>query len=195
MQGGTGAIQFQDNSEQNSMAKLINRGFTNYFGDTPMPIEILSYDNNKYVRIRKSTGEEDEIKRGYIYADEKLTRRIPQINWFILGGGKRLNYRPRKSLTVWDVSVDGKRLKFSTKKEALRVTSALAIARNEELEIWGIYEDNRSWSHGEPILTCMPTGLIYQQGSRKRDAKYQRGYGKIFGTPPNARGTTRGITA
>jgi hypothetical protein len=174
------------------MAKLINRGFTNYFGDTPMPIEILSYDNNKYVRIRKPSGEEDEIKRGYIYADEKFTRRIPEINWFILGGGKRMNYRPRKSATVWDASVDGKRLKFDTKKKAVAVTTALAKARNEEIEIWCIFEGNHSWSQGFPIITCTDRGQAYQHDNRKRIQKYLRGYGKIFGTVPHR--WTRGIT-
>ena len=172
------------------MAKLINRGFTNYFGDTPTPIEILSYDNNKYVKVRLPSGEETEIKRGYIYRDEKLTRRIPAINWHILGGGKRMNYRPRKSLTRWDVQVNGKRIKFATKREAVEFTMPHAKALGENLEIWSVVERNHFWGMGDIVITCTPNGHAYQHQQRNRIQKYMRGYGKVHGPLPKIKGET-----
>lgn len=41
-------------------------------------IEVLSYDDNKYCRIRIS-GEEDEIKAGYIYQREGRCGEVPTI--------------------------------------------------------------------------------------------------------------------
>lgn len=41
-------------------------------------IEVLSYDNNKYCRI-KVCGGEDEIKAGYIYQREGRYGDVPQI--------------------------------------------------------------------------------------------------------------------
>jgi len=40
------------------------------------PIVIHSYDNNKYAHITRSNGQEDYLKRGYIYKDSSLTKRF-----------------------------------------------------------------------------------------------------------------------
>lgn len=50
------------------------------------PIVVHSYDNNKYALVTRSNGQEDYLKRGYIYKDELLTKRFGTCIWDKLGG-------------------------------------------------------------------------------------------------------------
>ena len=176
------------------MAKLLKHGYTNFFGDgkTPLPIEILRYDNNKYAKVRLPSGEETEVKSGYIYADQALTRRIPEINWFILGGGKRRDFKPREQKKSYDVRVGDQRLAYQSKQEALYATARQAKELNSDLEIWLCERTKYSWGSGGIIITCTSRGDAYQQNNfrRTRALKYLKGYGKIIGRRPRVKGVT-----
>jgi hypothetical protein len=65
-------------------------------------VEILSYDNNKYAKVRHLVdGHVVEVKTGYIFKNPVLTKNFPIFTWYLLGGGKRKNWRPREKKTTW----------------------------------------------------------------------------------------------
>jgi len=169
------------------MTKVINHGFTDVFGDAATPVELLRYDNDKYVKVRLPSGEEEDLKSGYIYADAKLTRRIADVNWFILGGGKRRDYKPRTSHTYYDVAVSGKRLKFDSKDRAVRAVMRLAKSLNEEIEIWSVSRRQTSFSMGEVTIACSPDGTAMQHDHHQKMAKFRRGFGKLKGPVPRTK--------
>ena len=69
-----------------------------YLGDTAgqkapvREIEVLSYDDDKYCRI-KVCGQEDEIKAGYIYQSEGRLGEVPPITGEQLAALVRTTYR------------------------------------------------------------------------------------------------------
>ena len=185
------------------MAKRIIKGFTNYFSDVAedgetinyvaTPIEILSYDNNKYAEVRLPSGEETEIKTGYIYADEALTRHFKEVDWFVLGGGKRQNFRPRLRERRHFVRVPRngqpykKEPEYQSKAKAVLHGLRLAKELNEDIEVWTELRTKYSWSSGVQFVVCTPYGHAIQykmEGRRRRrgflQGNYMRGHGKCF---------------
>lgn len=170
------------------MAKLVNKGYSNYFGETPVPVEILSYDNNKYAEVKLPSGEVESVKRGYIYADAQLTRRIAEPNWFILGGGSRKDYHKRHRKTIYNFFHPDEDLSariFATKKAA--VASAMQVAKLLDMEVQvSVDEYNKNSSvFGHRFLICTPEGHVLQyrnKGNRRGllQPSYMRGYGKIM---------------
>lgn len=194
------------------MAKLVTKGFTNYFSEesdsegvsrSVLPIDILSYDGNKYVRVRRPDGRVEEIRRGYICADAAMTRAIPAINWHILEGGNRRDYRPRMKLTSYYVRIPRDKRKgdipeFKTKAEAVAFGVRAAKLYGEEIEVWCELKSNWSFSSGSRFVVCCPSGAAvqYNRDGRRRymegedqmlQGNYMRGYGKCFVGRPRRR--------
>jgi hypothetical protein len=170
------------------MTKLIDVGFTNYFGPTE-EIKILDFDNNKYVNVLRPDGGTYEIKAGYIYSNRELTRRIPPVDWFIHGGGKRLDYRPTVRDVFYLVWIGASSKRFTTKKSAVEYGHRMALKLKETVEITKVTSvlNSRGYSsRSMNALDCYPNGLVRQytfKQSRKADSpcgKFLRGYGKMF---------------
>lgn len=184
------------------MGKIIKKGFTDYFSDvsedgetvnrTATPVDILAYDNNKYAEVRLPSGEVTEIKTGYIYRDEAMTRFLREIDWFVLGGGNRKNYRPRgrkTKFTVYppDTAKEEQARYFASR--ALSVAFAVRMAKRlgEEVEVWRSTQSKYCYSSGTQFIHCDKHGnavKFNQTGKRcRRDflqGNYMRGYGKLF---------------
>jgi hypothetical protein len=188
------------------MSKLVTRGYT--FGKEAhgqvVEVSILSYDNNEFARVRHTDGTEEMFNIGYLFADAKLTRAIPYVNWFIHGGGRRENYKPRlqrKRVPKYHVygSVSqvgqygngtqrrGKPLTFRTKAAAIAFACRQAKLITEPLEVSS--DSCSGGSRGVRIgwmqLWCYANGDVVQYGGRlKRPVahiyKYLRGHGKRF---------------
>lgn len=168
------------------MAKLINKGFTDYFGVT-IPIDILAHDGNKYATIRMPDGKVDTIKRGYITRDYSGKRSIPEINWWILSEEKRKDFKSRVKCTgyvVYHVDRFNDQTDFKNKKDAVAWSVAAAIRTGKTIEITNtVQKSRRTTIMGHVTIDCTPDGLAIQyggDGGRKRSEtpKYLRGYGR-----------------
>lgn len=168
------------------MTKLISKAFTSYFGRVT-PVDILSYDNNKYVQVQLPGGDTVEVKRGYLFANAELSRPIPQVNWFIHGGGSRRNYRPHvrhTSYLLWATGAQGV-VRFSCKSRAVACAIALAAARQEVVPVVARRSTESrgrcSSTYGGTRIECFPNGVAMQHSgrSRVRGPKYLRGFGKV----------------
>lgn len=162
------------------MTKLITTGFTNYFGDV-VPIEILSYDNNKYVEVRKPDGSIESIKRGYIRRDAKMTRDIPEINWFVYCGGDRKNFHKRKRKTTFLVMApDEPNHVFSKKAKSISYAIAAAKRLGQTVTVLGCRVSKGHSCYGFCSIECGSDGLAFQYGegrrSRANTPKSVRGY-------------------
>lgn len=183
------------------MAKLITKGFTTYFSDVagtgggrpaPTCVDILSYDGDKYATVRLPSGKVDVVKKGYLCADAAMSRPIAAINWHILAGGKREDYRPRvrSSRHVVRLSRDrhpGKLPSFKNKADAVAYAVRAAQQFGEEIQVWLDKHTKRGFSSGLQFVVCYPSGHAVQynmEGSRRRrgwlSGNYMRGYGKRF---------------
>jgi hypothetical protein len=175
------------------MVKLVTQAFLDMNG-VAMPIKILKYDNNKYVTFQHEDGSIAEDKIGYIKADRELKRRIPYVNWFIHGGGKRKDYRPRQRRVNWYYHTDSGTVSFDNKKDALRAALSQARAHGKEVEIRQAhrftYGSGRGGvGFGIAFIIVWPCGTAWQYDSNRRsdkgwDPKALRGYGKL----PNGSG-------
>jgi len=187
------------------MAKLITTGFTTYFSEeataggtqpAALAVDILSYDGNKYVKVRLPDGTVEEIKRGYIFADTEMTRPIPAINWHILEVGMRRNYRPREKSTSYYVRIprdkaSGDLPEFKTKAEAVAFGVRAAKLYGEEIEVRRELKTKWRFSSGSQFVVCYPSGDAIQYnmdgtrrytegGEKLLQGNYMRGYGKRF---------------
>lgn len=177
------------------MGKLVTKGFTETDGKV-VEVTILGYDNNKRARVRNADGTEESVHRGYIFADEKLTRNIADVNWFIHGGGSRKNYKPRTlgrkppEFSVYDSDTGrvqprgSKTHPFRNKAAVVAYSSSLARRTNAVIEVASQSRSNRS-KLGWTELVCYPSGHVLQYGGRLRRPrgdvyKYLRGYGRRF---------------
>lgn len=186
------------------MSKLVTKGYTETNGQV-VEVTILSYDNNKRARVRNADGTEESCHIGYIFADAKLTRAIPYVNWFIHGGGRRENYKPRlrqkkppkyhvfgsvssESFTGGASRRRSKPCTFRTKAEAIAFACRQAKLIGETLEVTSdsCSGGRRGFERlGWVQLWCYPDGDVVQHGGRlKRPAEHiyknLRGYGKRF---------------
>ena len=167
------------------MAKLVKQGYTDYFGPSAL-VTLLSFDNNKYVHIQKADGNRDTIKRSYVYADAALTRKIPEINWHILGGGQRKAYRPRVRATTFEVWVGTSRSTFSSKRGAVAFASRIARESGQHILVSSTLREEgpcRVWVQSEiTYIECQPGGFAVQlsrSSVQGRMHKYLRGYGRL----------------
>ena len=164
------------------MAKLITQGFTNYFGDV-LKIDILEYDNDKYVTVRKPDGTVENIKRGYIRQDAAMKKDIAKVNWFIHGGGARKDFKARVRSTRYAVFF-GKddRREFTNKAGAVAFGCAQALRRGQTVEVCSTFSSGRIYSIGFRSIDCTADGLAVQYGGRNRkraeQPKFLRGYGR-----------------
>lgn len=165
------------------MTKLITKGFTNYFGDV-IEICIIGYDNDKYVEIAKPNGAFEKIKRGYVWRDALMTRRIPGVDWFVHGGGDRRDFSQRRRKTMY--SVDGVepvgRRDFTSKSKAINYASAAAVRTGQVVNVWGSRKSALTYESGFVNIDCTPAGFAVQYGSGRRSRakapKYLYGYGR-----------------
>jgi hypothetical protein len=173
------------------MSKLVTIGYTDYYGNEPVRVTVLSYDNNKYAKVQLPSGLIDEIKTGYIYADLAMTRQIAEINWHILGGGKRNTYRARVSHSEFCVYSENKARdinKLRSKRQAVTVATRLARALGHPVEVSATVSKGRSMTWGHLTVTCYPDGQAVQYKSSRRNqdgfiiGSYLRGFGKIVRT-------------
>lgn len=195
------------------MSKIIRSGFTDYFitdteTNTPIvAVEILSYDNNKYATVKKPDGEVVEIKTGYIYRDAALTRRLRDVDWFVLGGGNRKNFRPRVSETnyrVFGKSDDprGEERRFKSRAKAIAYAVAMAKRQGYEVEVYTTTQRQNTWRSGGLSFVCYETGQVakYNNDRHALDKAtgkhylvptYMRGYGKAPSSPAHRRNVFR----
>lgn len=162
--------------------KLIKSGFTDYFGAV-VPIEILEFDNNKYVTVRKPDGAIEEIKAGYIWRDPAMTRRIPEVDWYIHGGGCRKNFHPRVRKTTYTVyfqheSWDG----IPSKAKAVAFASHTAKRICELVHVSESRKSGSGSKFGFLTIDCTAEGFAVQYGGKNRARasapKFLRGYGR-----------------
>jgi hypothetical protein len=186
------------------MGKLVTRGFTEVNGKV-VEVTILSFDNNKRARVRNADGTEESVHRGYIFADPELTRTIPGVNWYVHGGGRRENYKPRLqrkrtpkyhvygSVSLGGVSGEagrrrGSPVTFRAKADAIAFACRQARLINQTLEVTSdsCSGGRRGFERlGWVQLWCYPDGDVVQHGGRltrpvEHVFKYLRGHGKRF---------------
>jgi hypothetical protein len=137
-------------------------------------IELLSYDNNKYARVRYlENNQELEVKAGYIFKDDRLSKRFKRVYWYLLGGGDRKRYRPREKKTQWWIMLPEShpfsKHRFGTLQKALRV--ALAHARHTNALVT-VYEDTHTCNSsgrayvGWTTINVHPDGQCFKYRSR-----------------------------
>lgn len=148
-----------------------------------MAVEILSYDNDKYVQVRLPSGDERSIKRGYIYADSALSRRIAGINWHILGGGCRKDFHPRQRKTTFfvddsDFGVSGRR-NFKNKIDAVRFAVRRAKNTGLDVDVFVTRTTKGYYKYSGPTIHCTADGLAFEFKSRTSGASFLRGFGKV----------------
>jgi len=67
--------------------------YTNLYSETPEKISIISYDNNKNVKIIREDGAEDEIRAGLVYKNIEMTKFLSRRELSILGGVDKKNIK------------------------------------------------------------------------------------------------------
>ena len=160
--------------------------FTNYFMSV-QPITVLRFDGNKYTRITKADGTEDEIKAGYIFANADCTRRLSGLTWHTLEGRRRETYHPRKRKTTYALDdSSGEQRKFSSKASAVHAGFCLANATGQEVDIMQITKTTRSSRYAGQELICVPRiGVVQRTPSLVN--KWLRGKGKAAAGLKNPR--------
>ncbi len=141
---------------------------------------LVSYDNDKYVQVRFIEDQEDRVlKAGYLHPDEACKRYFSRIEMFLLGGGDRKFFRPRKRRTTWarDQSVasfhefdcidDAKRWALSIAKAARR---AITIVPHTEHS----GNSGSSWGSDNREITVYPDGTFIKWKRRNCQGKYGR---------------------
>lgn len=108
------------------MSTFTVKAFTDYYGEVE-PITILSYDGDKYARILRANGEEDEIKSGYCYKNavkyKDNPERFSRVVWWKLEGKSSKDYKPRAPILksfkgYW--RVDWSRVQHHSLQEAVK---------------------------------------------------------------------------
>jgi hypothetical protein len=172
------------------MAKPITTAYTNYpSGESVRRVALLRYDGNKYTSVRFEDGSEDEIKRGYLFRNPELTRAIPDIQWHLLNGGTRRNYKRRMRKTQFTVFPMDRSLapasglddpKFDTQARAVAYAIRLAKESGHVYEVYAAVNTRNSFFGGQRIIECRPNGdaAVHHTNLRHRAPKYLRGYGK-----------------
>lgn len=161
------------------MTKLRSAAFTNYFGDV-LPVQILSFDNNKYAKIKKPDGSIDEVKAGYIWADAAMTRRVRLVDWHVLGGGSRKTFQKRQRRTTYYVYFEDEPVRrYSSKASALKVASVLATRVRTGDGVAVTSEQVFRLGNNVCYFDCFASGLVLQSKGPKQPVKYLRGYGKV----------------
>lgn len=143
-------------------------------------IEVMSYDRNKYCCVRHN-GEEEEVKRGYIWKDAKLSKSFPLIHWLFLPRvawnekpTRFQAYRELKSLNVsgkteyW-VYLDGRRKTYSN------LAKALTAFKNSKRDGWVTKKNNGYAYSSTECLTERENGVlyyVYSGRSRLSNAKW-----------------------
>lgn len=157
------------------------KAYTDYYGAAEQ-ITLLSYDDDKYVKVLRADGTEDEIKRGYIFKDELLTKRFSRRQWFVLAGNNLRDYCPYHKENGY--YVDGRF--FKTRKWAFRFASNLAkrngtyVDINPTVTVYRGGEFSRS-NYGRGCFLATASGDVLLPASLGGNAntKYMRGFGKI----------------
>lgn len=157
------------------------KAYTDYYGAADQ-ITLLSYDGDKYAKVLRADGSEDEIKRGYIYKDELLTKRFSRRQWFVLEGKSLRDYCPYRKESGYEVE----NRYFKTRKLAFKFASNLAKRKGEYIFIQSretLYRggDFSRGTYGKEDLLANPQGLICRAASGwgNLEIKYFRGYGKV----------------
>ena len=162
-------------------------------------VTVLNYDNDKYCQIVYGNGNNETIKRGYIYRNADLTKYFSGCDWWVLGGHTRRSYKPRKTYTEWNVYSDDIITKsggwnyriFRSKKEAVKFATNKSKELKTNVTISSYFSqkgNHYSYSQNGQELICYPDGYVVQFGFkcittmskrvRGEIVKYRNGYGK-----------------
>jgi hypothetical protein len=162
-------------------------------GKTSFPVELISYDNNKYITAKRSdTGEVVSSSRSYFFRkminDPTIHRGIGLAERFVLGGGKREDFKKRQRSTEWRV---GQSARLGNKRDAIRIALSLAQKSQEVIEFSSSLHTRRFYSFGHTQVEVHPIGHVVQYGgsvsrSRSGQPKYVRGHGKLFTGVPRS---------
>lgn len=114
-------------------------------------IEVFSYDRNKYCTVRHD-GEEEEIKRGYIWRDPKLTNPFPLIHWLSLPrepwDKKPTRLQAYRELKALNLSGKTEYLVYlgESRKTYGNITKALTAFKNSKCDGW-ITKNNSGYAY------------------------------------------------
>ncbi len=170
------------------MTQLLKNAFTDYPDGTVRAVQLLSYDNNKYARVRFEDGREEDIKAGYIKADAQMSRPVAEVHWHVLGGGSRRSFKQRSRKTTYQLyqldphdheglPFDG--LTYETRAGAVFMALRFAAEYQTGVSVFTSTVTKRSSSFNHEEIVCEPNGQAYVRPTRKGQApKFLRGYGK-----------------
>lgn len=177
------------------MTKLNRFGWSSYPDGVLRPIEIMSYDGNKYcwVRFVEDKPNQPDLcwndrgwlnqKIGYVsrnchkddYSDYKQVRRI---DLWVIQGKDRRSFKPRQKKTKWivykRVVAESKTISVycDTKAEAIQIAQANAKVSGLDVEIWSnisvTTNGGYSGSHGDPYLEVKPNGQVSQYSHSRK---------------------------
>lgn len=125
------------------MSKFAVNAFTDCYGDVE-PITIISYDGDKYAKIIRSNGEEDEIKSGYCYKNavtyNNHPKRFSRVIWWMLEGKNKKDYKPRAPVLKlfknhWYILEDSNHIIYTNLQDAAKAAFNCANKLSEEAEI------------------------------------------------------------
>lgn len=125
------------------MSKFTVNAFTDYYGDVE-PITIISYDGDKYAKIIRSNGEEDEIKSGYCYKNaltyNNHPKRFSRVVWWMLEGKSKKDYKPRAPISkafknYWYICCESRNVIYYNLQDAVKACFKHSKRMSEELEI------------------------------------------------------------
>lgn len=142
-------------------------------------IEVMSYDRNKYCCVRHG-GEEEEIKRGYIWKDAKLSKSFPLIRWLSLprvpwdNKPTRLQaYRELKALNVFGKTEYSVYLGPARRKTYGNITKALTAFKNSKCDGWIIKKnDGYAYSSMKTLVERENGQLYYVERSGLSNANW-----------------------
>ena len=176
------------------MTEFTVEAYTDMYGEIEK-VTLLSYDGNKYCKILRSNGEQDEIKSGYLYKEPytfddwpKLQpKRFPRVVWWKLEGFDKRNYIPRKERyswmkKYWYLTQCDNDYKYSSLREAVKVAHKYAKLYNDSVEI-NLHGDR--W----PVIVVHADGYVQefpmrQKNHRNKDGscrpKFKKGLSKML---------------
>lgn len=160
--------------------------FTDYPDSVMRPVQVLSFDGNKYAQVRHADGREESVKAGYVYADSTTRRHLNDLQWHVLAGGQRHTYKRRLRKTTYRLAGTDvnnhegmyfEEVEYDTKAAAVRAAAVAAAAHDEEVLVLATVRTHNSTSFNCREIVVTPQGLAFEL-RRHLHQKYLRGYGK-----------------
>lgn len=146
--------------------------FTEELRGTVFPVEVLTYDRDKYCKVRLPNGNIDECKAGYLFLDEKLEKwlgnliftlpyKIDDVNPTRIQTVSEIRNMKRRK-TYYKVFHDLKYREFSTLKNSLKYMNKITndVKNKDDIELSRYKEGKGSWEI-DPLLILEKDDIGY----------------------------------